>query len=156
MGHRKWKEDLVRFHVEFGPDSLFERVRFIMKDIHTLHLNGEHFRKRCAERQIPDEVREKVENFNIDEWKLITAEVRSDRGKFYNCTWEYEFDGFSYWLTIGLGEVGVTIVKKSRVTSTSGTLKCVRSGEFYDFVEEVNQKLMDEEAREVAVPLGDK
>ncbi len=144
MGNRKWKADLVRFHVDFGPNSLFERVRFKMKDIHTLHLNGEHFRERCQERHIPDAVREKVENFNINEWKLVTAEVRKDRGKFYNCTWEYQFEGVSYWLTIGLGEVGVTIVRKS----TRGMEKCVRSGELYDFVEEVNRKLMEAETEE--------
>ena len=33
----------VRFHVEFGPPSLFERVRFKMKDVTTLYMDGVHF-----------------------------------------------------------------------------------------------------------------
>lgn len=136
-----WKDDLVRFHVEFGPASLFERVQFKMKDIHKLHMNGPHFIARLNERNIPHEIIEQLSLFDTNEWTLKTAEVRIDRGKFYNSTWERILDGKRYWVTIGLGEVVTTIVCKD----SSGTEKCVRSGEYYDFVEKVNRELMEVE-----------
>ena len=36
----------VRFHIEFGPPSLFERVLFKMKDVQKLYMDGAHFKKR--------------------------------------------------------------------------------------------------------------
>ena len=66
MGIRKWKNDLVRFNVEFGPPSLFERVEYKMKDVHTLHMNGPHFNARLSDRNIPEEVKEHIINFNTD------------------------------------------------------------------------------------------
>lgn len=144
MGIRKWKNDLVRFNVEFGPPSLFERVEYKMKDVHTLHMNGPHFNARLSDRNIPEEVKEHIINFNTDEWHLVTAEVRREKGKFYNSTWEYCCDGCAYWVTIGLGECVMTIVRKE----SSGVEKCIRDGEYYDFVEEVNRKLMDEDMKQ--------
>ncbi len=142
MGRRPpWKAELVRFHVEFGPESLFERVQFKMKDIHKLHMNSPHFNARANERKIPDEIIELLSFFDTNEWTLKVAEVRKDRGKFYNSTWERILDGKRYWVTIGLGEVVTTIVCKD----SSGIEKCVRSGEYYDFVEKINRELMDAE-----------
>lgn len=138
---KKWKDELVRFHVEYGPDSLFERIRFKMKDVHVLNMNGPHFNERLKERNIPEEIVEKLKEFSIDEWTVKTAEVRKDRGKFYNSTWERIVDGKKYWVTIGLGEIVATIVCKD----ASGVEKCVREGEYYDFVEKVNRELMDAE-----------
>lgn len=40
----------VRFHIRFGPSSLFERVRFKMKDSHKLYLNRSHYQKRLLEK----------------------------------------------------------------------------------------------------------
>lgn len=142
MALRKaWKNDLVRFHIEFGPESLFERVMFKMKDVHTLHMDGPHFKERMEQRNIPDEIYEKLINFNIDEWTLKTVEVRKDRGKFYNSTWEYIYDNKKYWVSIGLGDLVETIVVKE----SSGVDKCIRSGELFDFVERVNRELMEAE-----------
>lgn len=136
-----WKNELVRFHVEFGPDALFERVRFKMKDVHTLQVNGSHFKLRMKERTIPEEIYKKICNFNIEEWTLKTAEVRKDRGKFYNSTWEYIYNNKKYWVSIGLGGVVETIVIKD----SSGVGKCIRGGELYNFVEKVNRDLMSSE-----------
>lgn len=141
MSIQKWKTELVRFNVEFGPPSLFERVRFKMRDVHSLNMNGPHYNTRLSERFIPVAVVDHIENFDINDWRLVTAEVRRDRGKFYNSTWEYVYDGQAYWVTVGLGGIVVTIVKKD----SSGIEKCVRSGEFYNYVEEVNKKLMEED-----------
>jgi len=112
-----------------------------MKDVHELHIGGPHFNARKSERNVPTEVMDHIYHFDTAEWKLVTAEVRSDRGKFYNSTWEYQYNGIAYWLTIGIGECVMTIVKKE----SRGVDKCVRDGEFYDFVEKVNRDLMNKE-----------
>ena len=139
MPQRAWKTELVRFHVEFGPSSLFERVQYKMKDVHELYLGGPHFNAKKSERNVPQEVLDHINHFDTSEWKLVTAEVRPDRGKFYNSTWEYQYDGIAYWLTIGIGQCVVTIVKKD----SSGIEKCITAGELYDYVEKVNRELMD-------------
>ena len=141
MSKMKWQHELVRFHVEFGPDSLFERVKFKMLDVHSLYMDGTHFNQRASERNIPPEVMEKLTHFDANEWTLKTAEVRKDRGKFYNSTWERVVDGKRYWVTIGIGNYITTIVCKE----TSGVEKCVRGGTYYDFVSKVNRELMDSE-----------
>ena len=141
MAFRKGNYKKVRFHKEFGPPSLFERVMYKMKDTTQLYLDGEHFKKRIGERYIPDSVMEHLLCFDINEWNLVTASVRNDRGKFVDSTWEVIIDGVRYWITIGMGTYIITIIKKD----TSGVEKCVRGGEFYDFVEQVNRQLMDED-----------
>ncbi len=141
MPQKTWKNDLVRFHIEFGPASLFERVQFKMKDVHGLQIGGPHYNARKSERNIPNEVLDRINHFDTSEWKLITAEVRADRGKFYNSTWEYRYNDAAYWLTIGIGDCVITIVKKD----SSGIERCLRNGELYDFVEKVNRDLMDNE-----------
>ena len=137
--NKKFKK--VRFHEEFGPTSLFERVRYKMKDVTQLYLDGEHFQKRASERDIPNLVMKRLLNFDINEWKVVTASVRSDRGKFVDSTWEITVDGVRYWITIGLGSFIITIVRKD----CSGVENCVRGGEFYNFVEQVNRQLMDQD-----------
>ena len=141
MAHYNQKFKKVRFHEEFGPASLFERVRYKMKDVTKLYLDGEHFQKRASERDIPDSVMERLLNFDINEWQLMTASVRHDRGKFVDSTWELVIDGVRYWITIGLGQYIITIVIKDG----SGVDNCIRSGDFYNFVEQVNRKLMDDD-----------
>ena len=136
----------IRFNAEFGPPSLFERVRFKMHDVTELYMNGEHFKVRLSERNIPDAVIERLRHFNIDEWTLRTAEVREDRGKFVDSTWEVEQDGMRYWVSIGIGNYITTIVIKD----SSGVEKCVRGGDYYDFVEQVNRDLMDADTANVA------
>ena len=137
----KDKYKRIRFNVEFGPASLFERVRFKMKNVEKLYMNGEHFQARVKDRNIPDAVLNRLQHFDINQWSLMTASVRKDRGKFVDSTWEIVVDEVRYWVTIGLGNYITTVVVKE----TSGVEKCVREGEFYDFVEQVNRKLMDED-----------
>ena len=136
-----WKEDLVRFHVDLGPSSLFERVHFKMKDVHRLDLTSIHFRKRCVERRIPVEVLDCLCHFDISKWTLKLADVRKDRGKFYSSTWEYVWNGRKFWVTIATGNKVLTIVEKS----SSGLDGCIRDGVLFDFVDRVNQVLMEEE-----------
>ena len=135
------KFEFIRFHTDFGPESLFERVRFKMKDIHELRLDGSHFNQRASERNIPDIVMQSLLYFNVDEWTLKTVEVRKDKGKFYNSTWEHVVNGTAYWVTIGLKDFIITIVRKD----SSGALKCIKEGEYFDFVEKINRELMEAE-----------
>ena len=137
----------ARFHVEFGPESLFERVRFKMRDVYKLYLDGKHFKQRLDERAIPDDIVQALCNFNIDSWVLRTAEVRIDRGKFVNSTWERMLYGHRYQVTIGIGNYVKTIVDRI----SSGVDKCIRGGELYDMVARVNDELM----REETIPLDD-
>ena len=141
MGNYKEDYKRVRFHIEFGPTSLFERVKYKMRDVRKLYLNGTHFEERMTNRNIPENVVRKLEHFDINEWDLVTASVRSDRGKFVDSTWEVCVDDLRYWVTIGMGNYVRTIVVKD----FSGVEKCVRGGDFYEFVERVNRELMDAE-----------
>ena len=116
-----------------------------MKDSHKLYLNRSHYQKRLLERSIPPEILEALLDFDASTRELQTAEVRTDRGKLVNSTWEKIIDGHHYQVTIGIGNYVKTIVDRT----TSGMDKCVRSGELYDFVERVNSKLMSEEKDEI-------
>lgn len=128
----------TRFHIDFGPPSLFSRILFKMADVTQIKMHGKHFSARCAERNIPDNVLAKIKNFSCKEWSLKTCEVRNDTGKFVNSTWEMEANGDVFWLTIGFGNVAETIIRKD----SSGTGGIVTDGDFYNFVDRVNADLM--------------
>lgn len=138
--NKKYKR--VRFHIEFGPHSLFERVKFKMKNVSRLYMDGAHLQTRIKERNISEDILKQLKEFNINEWKLVTASVDRDSGKFVDSTWEILIDNTRYWITIGMG----TYVKTIVIKETSGIDKCVQSGEYYDFVDEVNKKLMEKES----------
>lgn len=133
------KFEKSRFHVKFGPESLFRRVEFKMREVNELLIHGKHFIDRVKERNIPKEMINSITCFDFNEWDLVVAEVRNDKGKFVNSTWEKIIDNERYWITIGFGNTIQTIVVKE----TNGEDKCIRSGEIYKFVEEVNKELMD-------------
>lgn len=138
----------VRFHVEFCPPSLFERVRYKMRDVTMLYMDGVHFQTRASERNIPDEVVVQLTQFDINEWKGVTASVREDRGKFVDSAWEIVIDGVRYGVNIGMG----TFIKTIVIKETRGVENCIRSGGYYDFVEKVNRQLMDEDLELNAIP----
>lgn len=132
----------ARFHINSGPKSLFDRIHFKMDSVNSLNLSAKHFIERCKGRIFPSEIIQKMQNFNIREWRLVVGEVRVDTGKFVNSTWEYTYGDEKYWLTIGFGNVAETIVKKE----SSGKDKIISSGPIYDFVDAVNEKLMADES----------
>jgi hypothetical protein len=134
----------ARFHKDFGPSSLFMRVNFKMKGTQKLYLDGKHFVQRKEERAIPDDILNALCDFDISSWELINAEVRIDRGKFVNSTWEKILNGRRYQVTIGMGNYVTTIVDRT----SSGVEKCFREGEFYDYVEQVNKELMEAESKD--------
>lgn len=134
------KFEKSRFHIDFGPKSLFDRVLFKMKDIKKVSLT-QHCVNRCIERNIPLHIIEEIKAFNIQDWRLVTSEVRNDKGKFINSTWEKIIDNKKYWITIGFNNVVQTVVIKD----SKGTSKVIRYGELYELVDKVNKELMLQE-----------
>ena len=86
--------------------------------------------------------------FDINEWKGVTASVREVRGKFVDSAWEIVIEGVRYGVNIGMG----TFIKTIVIKETRGVENCIRSGGYYDFVEKVNRKLMDEDLEINAIP----
>lgn len=144
MGNSKL--EVARFRFESGPKELFDRVLYKMKDQHML-LYSEHFQKRAVDRKIPMEVIRKVEKFDCEDWSLIMAEVRVDKYKFVNSTWEMLYENNRYWITIGFGNNVQTIVRKT----SSGLEEIFQSGEIYDNVKQVNRELMLDDYPEYSV-----
>ena len=133
--------ETARFQVDVGPDSLFKRVNFKFSSVTGLLLHARHFIDRSVERGIPEEIIESCRCFNVKDWRLVMAEVRIDKGTFVNSTWERILNGKRYWVTVGFGGCVATIVVKG----SSGLGKVVRNGELYDYVQNVNKTLMDDE-----------
>ena len=141
-----FKFERARFHVDTGPESLFERVRFIMRGVHSVKVDGPHFTMRVRERRIPSEVVEMVASFNASDWSVVSAEVRLDKGKFVASSWGREYNGRYYVVIIGLGDIAETIYDTDLPCPKfrPGRLKnfLENRSPFYDFVEKVNQELM--------------
>lgn len=73
-----------RFHVDTGPAELFERVLQIFEEPRQVKLHAGHFRQRAAERTAPKWA---LDPFDGADWSIVTAEVRTDSGKFVHTQW---------------------------------------------------------------------
>ncbi|PAK33679.1 hypothetical protein V2I71_12570 [Peribacillus frigoritolerans] len=131
-----------RFHVHYGPDSLFKRVLYKFQEPKKLMLHGNHFNERKEQRKIPNDVIQSLLEFNPAQWRVVTVEVRNDTGKFVNATWEKDIDNHKYWVTIGYGNVVQTIIKKESKGLGNDIIK---EGSFYQFVSKVNEMLMKQD-----------
>lgn len=129
-----------RFHIDYGPASLFERVIYIMSSCGEIKLHSKHFKERTLEREIPIEVINSLTRFSADQWKLMMAEVRNDTGKFVSSTWRLELDGIEYLVVIGLHNTAQTVFPNDHNPNLKTHF--VKSGIQYDFVERVNRELM--------------
>lgn len=136
------KFPVARFHTLTGPPELFERVRFKMRDVRLLKTHARHVQDRSYERGAP---LEQLQNFDPDRWRLMTAEVRTDKGKFVNTAWSTEVDGQEWWIVIGFNATMKTVIRAAQGKRALGA-DVVRSGELYDFVATVNRQLMLEDA----------
>lgn len=67
-----------RFHVHYGPASLFKRVKYKFQEPRTLELHGKDFNERMKERDIPDSVIQSLLEFHPSQWNVVTSEVRND------------------------------------------------------------------------------
>lgn len=101
-----------------------------------LKLHATHFKLRAGERATP--ARE-LKDFDPGVWKLVSAEVRTDTGKFVNSAWDVNVNGPRWRVVIGLHDAVETAFT---VNDARGPGEVVRGGMFYDFVERVNRELM--------------
>src|SRR5688572_24487815 len=124
---------VARFHVLSGPRELFDRVRFKMRKVGVLKTHARHLQERGFERGAP---LHRLQEFDSDRWRLMTAEVRTDKGKFVNSAWSVDVDGQEWWVVIGLDSTIETVFRADRGKLALGP-DIVRSGKFYDFVASV-------------------
>lgn len=75
----------------------------------------------------------------------MTAEVRTDEGKFVNTAWSVEIDGQKWWVVVGFDATIKTVIRAARGKLAVGP-DVIRSGELYDFVASVNAQLMVDDA----------
>lgn len=129
-----------RFYVEYGPSSLFERVKYKFSKSVELKTHARHFNERLGERKIPEYIINAIATFGPQSWRLVMAEVRNDTGKFINSTWEMDYGGIKYWLVIGFGNTIETIIAKDK--GFQPVRGIIKEGEFYNFVSDVNKELM--------------
>ncbi|RYX81123.1 hypothetical protein EON83_25620 [bacterium] len=130
----------ARFNVSFGPNSLFERVRFILREKRELKIHTTHFRQQAINRDAPID---ELKKFDPAQWQLVTVEVRTDKGKFVSTAWRVELAGSSWWVVIGLHDTIETAFPINAKKLGRGD-SIVTHGILYTFVEEVNRQLMAE------------
>ncbi|WP_407111534.1 hypothetical protein ACE1N8_30720 [Streptomyces sp. DSM 116494] len=128
----------ARFHTESGPDSLFTRVRYILSEPVQLKAHGTHVSERLEQRGATFET---LTRFDPGSWELVSAEVRTDTGKWVKSTWRVRADERFWWVVVGLGNALVTVIDVD--PQRRGTGKAiVTGGLLYARVDAVNQELM--------------
>jgi hypothetical protein len=138
-----YEKETARFHVETGPASLFERVRFIM-DGKDLKLHGDHFNERADERSVPIG---EVDELDAEKWEAMLAEVNVDSGKFVSSSWRRTIDGTTWWIVIGLHNTVMTVFESDSKKLGS---QVVRGGDLYEHTRKVNRRLMQQETQSEA------
>jgi hypothetical protein len=129
---------MARFHVLTGPGELSERVCFKMQDVRVLKTHARHVQDRSYERGAP---LDRLQNFDSDRWRLITAEMRTDKGKFVNTAWSVDLNGQERWVVIGFDATMKTVIRAKPGKSGLGP-DIVRAGQLYEFVANVSAQLM--------------
>ncbi|MFI2374830.1 hypothetical protein ACH5AO_07140 [Streptomyces sp. NPDC018964] len=130
--------ETVRFHVESGPDSLFTRVRHILSEPMRLKAHGTHVTDRLEQRGAPLDT---LTRFEPESWELVSAEVRTDTGKWVKSTWRVWADERFWWVVIGLGNALVTVIDVDPRRRGMGE-GIVTGGPLYARVDAVNAELM--------------
>jgi hypothetical protein len=142
------KLQTARFHVDAGPASLFERVRQVFAAPRRLKLHGAHFNGRAAERGAP---RELIEDFDPAAWELMTADVRTDTGKFVRTAWRRTVDRQTWWIAIGFHDTVQTVYPATPGKTGFGD-DIVRAGPLWQMVDRVNRALLAEGPPTVVTP----
>ena len=131
------------FHVAYGPEALFERVRFKMNEPHDIKFS-EHAVSRAVERKISETTLDKIRDFKVDEWDLKMASVSPVSLKFVDSTWERKISGSNIWVVIGLYATVESVYNQD--DRSWGMDRAVRRGDpLYDQVDKVNRELMNKE-----------
>jgi hypothetical protein len=132
----------ARFHVTTGPASLFGRVHFKMRGRYQLKTHPAHVQERAVERDAP---MDRLTDFDSSVWRLMTAEVRTDKGRFVNTSWSVDVAGTTWWVVIGFDQTMKTVIRASEEKLGLGD-GIVRSGPLYAKVAMVNRDLMAAES----------
>lgn len=131
------------FHVAFGPQALFERVKFKMDEPHDVKFSN-HAVERAIERGISESVISEIRKFDPHKWRLIMASVSPYSYKFVDSTWERIFEGSNVWMVMGLYATIESIYIQTK--ADWGMDIAVReNNELYEKVERVNSELMYKE-----------
>ena len=141
LGKKEFKK--YWFHVAYGPESLFERVRFKMNEPHNIKFS-DHAVSRAIERGISEMALNKIRNFKVDEWKLKMASVSAVSLKFVDSTWERKISESNIWVVLGLYATVESVYDQT--DHSWGMDRAVRRGDtHYDQVDKVNRELMNKE-----------
>ncbi|MEU1618913.1 hypothetical protein ABZ479_16655 [Streptomyces sp. NPDC005722] len=130
--------DTARFHVATGPAALFARVRHVLREPARLTARGPHVTERLERRGAPVEA---LLAFDPASWEPVSAEVRTDTGKWVKATWRVRVAGQDWWAVIGFGDTLVTVVDVAPHRQGLGD-DIVREGPLYERVAAVNEALM--------------
>ncbi|MFD7135677.1 hypothetical protein [Streptomyces sp. NPDC059894] len=130
--------ETARFHVESGPASLFTRVRHILREPVRLKAHGKHVTERLRERGAS---LDELTRFDPAGWELVSAEVRTDTGKWVKSTWRVRADERDWWVVVGLGNALVTVIGVDAGRRGTGE-GIVTEGPLYTRVDAVNAELM--------------
>lgn len=130
--------ETARFHVESGPDSLFIRVRHILSEPLRLKAHGAHVTERLRQRGAPLET---LTRFDPESWELVSAEVRTDTGKWVKSTWRVRADERFWWVVVGLGNALVSVIDVDPWRRGKGDGILI-GGLLYAHVDTVNAELM--------------
>ncbi|MFD7699967.1 hypothetical protein [Streptomyces caelestis] len=79
--------------------------------------------------------------FEPESWELVSAEVRTDTGKWVKSTWRVWADERSWWVVVGLGNALVTVIDVDPRRRGMGE-DIVTGGPLYARVDAVNAELM--------------
>ena len=133
--------ETAQFHASTGPASLFERVRFVMQAKRELKVHAKHLQERLFHRNAPIE---KLRLYDPNSWGLMTVEVRKDTGRFVNFEKCCRGQGV-VGCNPGLHDTIETIIDADNRKRGYGEA-IVKRGKLYDFVAEVNRRLMAQSA----------
>ncbi|MFD7401643.1 hypothetical protein ACFV7R_03020 [Streptomyces sp. NPDC059866] len=130
--------ETARFHIESGPTSLFTRVRHILCEPARLKAHGQHVTERLRQWSAPVE---ELTSFDPKSWELVSAEVRTDTGRWVKSTWRVRADARDWWVVVGLGNALVTVIEVDPRRRGMGEV-VVTDGPLYARVDAVNAELL--------------
>lgn len=129
----------LRFRADWGPESLFHRIRVKFKNRKLVEFNV-HGTERYTERQIDPHIISEATNFEPREWELIQAAVSPKTYKFVTTTWERRFGKDRIWLIIGMYHQIVSIYYKDGTGYGQDNI-INKENPIYQIVDEVNSDL---------------
>jgi hypothetical protein len=103
-----------------------------------LKAHGTHVTDRLEQRGAPLDT---LTRFEPESWELVSAEVRTDTGKWVKSTWRVRADERFWWVVVGLGNALVTVIDVDPRRRGMGE-GIVTGGPLYARVDAVNAELM--------------